>query len=129
MAGRAYLPLLGVGLLGTLGILLHAGEPGRLSWWTGGGIVFTVWAAAPYGVMALAGRSFRSAPRAMRTLWIGALLVVVASLALLWQSFVVDPDAQAGLVLVALPFWQIVLFLPFLVVAAVLRSRARDGPR
>lgn len=91
---------------------------------------FALWASVPFVGMAIAARAFHDSSRSMAVLWLGALAIVVGSVALYFQTFVFDLDAQGGIVFAMLPFLQMLAFLPFLGLAVLLRShRMAPGNR
>ncbi|MFQ5792885.1 MAG: hypothetical protein ACE5JI_20645 [Acidobacteriota bacterium] len=88
----------------TLIILIYASKPveGESRSWLGL-IPFMVWALSPYPALAwLASRSFNS-----WVVLVGSLVVGGSALLLYYHGFVVEPDAQSGLLVVLLRLYQL----------------------
>lgn len=111
---------LAVGALATLGFMVYAGRPESAVWFLGM-LPFAAWALAPYGVLGMQVRRHAGSARASGVLLVASLLLSAASVFLLWQAFVVEPDAQSALVFVFLPLWQLVYAV---IVSAVARGIA-----
>ncbi len=68
-------------------------------------------------------QTWRSSRRSLWVLLLAAALVSSSSAALLYRAFVTHLDAQSGIVFLSLPFWQLIGFVPFLLLALLLRSQ------
>ncbi len=111
--------LLLVGAATTLGFMAYAGEPTSASWWLLS-LPFAAWTLLPYALVASGTRRHPSNRGSSSLLSLAAALLSGSSIVLLALTFVTQPDAQSGLVLVFLPLWQSVVLLPFLGVSRVL---------
>ncbi len=115
--------ILGLGAVTTLWFMWRAGgEPSQPSWWLGV-LPFAAWALAPYAAAALAVWRLRHSRVPTVVLFIAALLLSGFSVWVLYQVFVINLDAQSGLVFLFLPFWQLLALSPLFILAV--RSRAR----
>ncbi|MDH4030083.1 MAG: hypothetical protein OEU49_04465 [Chromatiales bacterium] len=121
---RATLAVLICGFLTTLGFMFHAGEPQRLSWWPLF-VPFAAWAGVPYALVYAASRRGPATTASHAVVFLSALAVSGFSALMLYQAFIAHPDAQSGIVLLFIPFYQVLGLLPLLWVARVL---ARRGP-
>jgi len=102
--------------LGTIGFMLFVGDFST----TGNWLFFaglSVWSAAPYAAMVAVGRAFRTETVPLAIVAGASLLLGGFAAWVLVSAFFLHPDAQSGLVLLFLPFWQAVLFLPVLLIA------------
>ena len=108
----------------TLLSMVHAGQPEALRWYLEVA-PFALWALVPFGAGAWVSRRVRHAPSALAVMVACALVLLLATGALLYQTFWASPDAQGGLVFLFLPVWQLVGELPFFAVA--LRRAGRVG--
>ena len=98
------------GGLFTLGLMLYASDPGDtgLSQWA---VVlpFAVLAVSPYLVLARLARGLKHDVAKSRVLLIVALLVTLPAIWFYIQGFIVEPDAQSGLLFVFLPIYQFIV--------------------
>ena len=76
-------------------------------------IGYMLWAISPYFMLAIISHGFRYHPAASLTALVGIVLIVLASAALLIDTFFVHIDAQGGLIFLFLPIpqWLAALFL------------------
>lgn len=119
---RAALGLLVLGVVVTIGFMLHAGEPAKPTWWLFL-LPFAAWALAPYLLVAVLAFRLHAQGGAAAVLALAALLLAGSSALLLWLAFVAEPDPQSGLVFVVLPFWQLAAAVPLGLLARWLARR------
>lgn len=125
---QAVWPPLGIGVLVTLGFMLHAGEPGRPAWWLGF-VPFAAWAVSPFVAAGMVASRFRASPLAVRLVAAAAAALAGSSLFVYHQGFVAHPDAQSGLLFLFLPLWQLLAILPVFLAARALARRAGSSRR
>ncbi|UCC13677.1 MAG: hypothetical protein JSW21_09905 [Gammaproteobacteria bacterium] len=115
--------LLVAGFLATLGFMIYAGEPERLSWWP---LVapFAGWVGVPYAVLYLASRRSPSTSGSRAVLLLGAAAVSGFGILMLYEAFIAHPDAQSGIVLIFIPLYQLAGLIPLLLVARLLARRS-----
>ncbi len=120
---RIVFVLLALGALITLGFMLYAGEPEKASWWLLF-LPFAAWALLPYGCFAALTRKGLNSTAARAVVIVAAALLSGLAFAALYATFVVEPDAQGGLVFLFLPVWQLIGLTPFGFLARFLEARA-----
>jgi hypothetical protein len=118
--------LLTAGALGTVALMLYTGDPSQPEWWPGF-LAFGAWVVAPYWAAArLAGKLWGSPPAAWLMLLTAATVVSVTGV-LLWNAFVLRPDAGSESVIHYLPVWQAGVWAVGLYVARGMRRRGGAG--
>lgn len=110
----------------TLGCMLYAGEPAAFDWWKVA-VFFFVWTGVPYLALAFTGSKLAGAGASRSIVTVGAIVLGIFGLVLLWHSLVVEPDAQGGLVFVALPLFQLVGVIPLALAAWLVERRLRGN--
>jgi hypothetical protein len=111
------------GALTTLAFELHAGQPSRLEWWLGG-IPFTVWVLAPFGVLGLTARS-RSLGEVSLAILLAASVLLMAVSVITYNPAVMRSSSTAGLVFLFVPMLELIGLIPFVIIALVLKDRGR----
>jgi FtsH-binding integral membrane protein len=120
---RSIFTILLLGVLTTLGFMVHAGEPSSPSWWLLF-VPFAGWVSVPYAVVALAVRRQPVVRSSQVVLLIAAIALATFGGYTLYGAFVTHIDAQSGIVFVFLPLYQLVGLVPLLWIA---QSLARRG--
>lgn len=90
-----------------------------------GAWLFAAWAASPFAALFLAPRIFQLTRAGIVLVLSAAVAVAGFSAWLLYSAFVAHPDAQAGLVVLFLPVWELP-FVGVVVLVAAWLSRKRS---
>lgn len=119
---RATLAVLTGGFLISLGFMFYAGEPGRGSWWPLF-VPFAAWAGLPYALIYAVSRRGPATRASSAVVLLSALAVSGFGALMLYEAFIAHPDAQSGIVLIFIPFYQVLGLLPLLWIARWLARR------
>ncbi len=118
--------VLGVSMIGTLALLLWAGlenaSEGR--WVTL--VVFMAWGVLPYTVLFRMSRWAKLNARRVRVIYVGTVLIALAGLFVYWSAFVIAPDAQSGVAVVFMPFYQLMATAAVWLVAFLWGGRVKE---
>lgn len=114
------LGLLGVGAVLTLALLVYAA--GSLSHFAETGLVFALWALAPYVLLGFGTTRFWSRPARVAAL-VGSAVAVAGALALYVNAVVVNTDPLGALAFAAVPLLQAAVALATIGTAFVLHRR------
>ena len=115
------LGLLAAGALGTLGLLVYAA--GGVAHFLETGLVFALWALAPYVLLGFGTTRFWSRPARLAGL-VGAAVIVVGALALYVNAVVVHTDSLGALAFASVPLMQAVVAAATIGTAYALHRRA-----
>jgi len=118
--------LLAIGVIGTLGLMLYAGDPSHVTWWASFAVI-GAWMVAPYMVVSRMSRRLWKSSGAGFVLVLAATGVVTSTAAVLWHAYFVNPDSHSRQVLLFVPIWQSVLWVACLGVARSVRLRRGVG--
>ncbi len=99
-----------IGMLGTVCFALIAGEPTKLSWWKGGGPILLLLLAPFVLFWLLESRMVHNQAQAW-ILLISVAIYTIGGLAIIYDSLFNSMDAQAGLVMVVIPFYGSILVI------------------
>lgn len=114
------LGLLAVGAAGTLALLVYAA--GGVGDFLQNGLVFALWALAPYVLLGFGTTRFWSRPARLAGL-VGAAVIVVGALALYVDAVVVHTDSLGALAFASVPLIQAVIVLATIGTAYALHRR------
>ncbi len=117
----ATLGLLVLGAVGTLALLVYAA--GGVGHFVETGLVFALWALAPYVLLGFGTTRFWSRPARVAGL-VGSAVVVVGALALYVDAVVVNTDSLGALAFAAVPLLQAAVALATIGTAFLLHRRA-----
>lgn len=126
MFDRIFHLLLAIGVLGTLALMLYAGDPNHLTWWPSFAVI-GAWMIAPYVVVSRMSRRLWKSSGAGFVLVLAATAVVMSTAAVLWHAYFVNPNPESGRVLLFVPIWQAVVWSACLAIARSLRLRQGVG--
>ena len=97
-----------IGIIGTVCFALVAGEPAKLEWWKGGGLILLL-LMAPFVLFWLLERRMVYNQVQAWILLLSVAIYTIGGLAIIYDAMFNSMDAQAGLVMVVIPFYGSIL--------------------
>ncbi len=97
-----------IGMLGTACFALISGEPGKIDWWKGGAPILLL-LLAPFALFWLLENKMVHNTVQAWILLISVAIYTIGGLSIIYDSLFVSLDAQAGLVMVIIPFYGSIL--------------------
>lgn len=100
--------LIAIGLLVNAYFMLSNGEPDKAEWWAIA-LIFYVWAAIPFIGMCFGNNFYCHAIGSKICNLIACLIITGGGTLILIDVFVINIDAQSGIIFAFLPFYQCVV--------------------
>jgi hypothetical protein len=114
------------GALFTLALMLYASQPWSADGAGGGGalllVPFALAALSPYAILAWLANRARAGTLASWAVLVIAVLITVPAIWIYVLGFIVEPDAQSGLLFVFIPIYQYLVGGAGLIVTAIARA-------
>ena len=114
-----------IGLIVNAYFMLENGEPDKFWWWAVGAVFF-VWTATPFIIVAVINKFLAKDVASKAVLLITVAVITLGGGYILIEAFITHLDAQSGLVLIFLPFYQcfaVAIGVVPIIVIRLLRNR------